>query len=249
MKPTSVPSGCSIHRQQEAKTMAEAIAKNRNSTVMRTAPLVTGVLMIVFAFIGTHQDGSRTGPSTTDTADKVLAYFQAHQSGGGNGAFSLLLAAIFGMFFYGLVRDRLVRSGRSEWLATVGFGGAVILAVAALIEAGVDFAFDDLGTHLNATTAQILNLLQSDLNQMMVQAGLTVLMVGFGLALLRSDAVGWLGWPTIVIGVLASAGPLVALALPLEGVWILLVGVMMLTDNGRFRSTAAGAVTERVDAG
>ena len=213
--------------------MSDATANERTSMVMRIAPMVTGVLTMVFAYVGTHQDGSRgSGPATTDNADKVLAYFRTHTSAGGSGAFSLLLAAVFGMFFYGLVRERLVRSGCSEWLATVGFGGALILAIAALVEAGVDFAFDDLGTSVDAPTAQVLNVLQSDLKQMLVIAGLTVLMVGFGLALWRSGPYRWLGWPTIVIGILASAGPLIDVALPLEGIWMLVIGVLLLADNG-----------------
>lgn len=213
--------------------MDDVAGNERTSIVMRVAPVVTGALTIGFAYMGTHQDGSRgSGPPTTASADKVLAYFRAHTSAGGGGAFSLLLAAVFAMFFYGLVRERLGRSRRSEWLATVGFGGAVILAVAALIEAGVDFAFDDLGTSLNAPTAQILNVLQSDLKQMLVIAGLTVLMLGFGLALRRGGPFRWLGWPTVVIGVFASAGPLIDAALPLEALWILTIGVLMLADDG-----------------
>jgi len=226
--------------------MADAAVKERTGTVMRVAPVITGVLTMVFAYSGTHEDGSRTGPSTTDSADKVLAYFRAHTARAGSGAFSLLLAVLFGMFFYGLVRERLIRTNRSEWLATVGLGGAVILAVAALIQGGVDFAFNDLGTQLNTTTAPILNVLQSDLNQMLIQAGLTVLMVGFGLALWRSGPYRWLGWPTVVIGILASAGPLIGVALPLEGIWILVIGVLLLTDADS-RPTSAGVPAEMAE--
>lgn len=215
--------------------MQDTAADERVSTVMRVAPLVTGVLTMVFAVVGTHQDGSRNSaaPSTTDSADKVATYFRAHTGGTGGGAFSLLLAAIFGLFFFGLVRQRLARSARSEWLATAGFSGAIILAVAALVQGGVDFAFNDLGAQLNTTTAQVLNVLQNDLNQMMIQCGLTVLMVGFGLVLWRSGPFRWLAWPTVAIGILASAGPLIAVALPLAGVWILVFGFLMFTDNGR----------------
>ena len=226
--------------------MGDAPANERTSMVMRVAPVITGTLTIVFAYNGTHEDGSRTGPATTDSAAKVLSYFQAHTARAGSGAFSLLLAAIFGMFFYGLVRQRLIRTTRSDWLATAALGGAVILAVAALLQGGVDFALNDLGSHLNTNTAQILNVLQSDLNQMMIQGGLTVLMVGFGLALWRSGSYRWLGWPTVAIGILASAGPLIGVALPLEGIWILLVGVLMLTDD-RGRPTPTGAPTARAE--
>ena len=194
--------------------MSDTAANERTSRVLRVAPVVTGALTILFAYNGTHEDGSRSGPATTESAAKVVSYFQAHTQRAGSGAFSLLLAALFGMLFYGLVRERLVRSHRSEWLATVGLVGAGILAVAALIEGGVDFAFNDLGSQLNTTTAPVLNVLQSDLNQMMIQAGLTVLMVGFGLALWRSGPYRWLAWPTVAIGILASAGPLIAVALP-----------------------------------
>ena len=229
--------------------MSHEVAQERTSTVMRVAPLVTGVLTIAFAYSGTHADGRYTGPSTSDSADKVLAYFNAHTSGGGSGAFSLMLAAAFGLFFFGLLRERLVRSAPGEWLATVGYSGAVILAVAALIEAGIDFAFDDLGTDLTAPTAQILNILQGDLNQTLIIAGLAVLMVGFGLALRRSGPYRWLGWPTVVIGLLAIAGPLIDVAIRVEGLWIVLVGVLMLIDSSEGDgSTSASAAAKRANA-
>jgi hypothetical protein len=227
--------------------MHDVSTEERPSTVMRVAPLVTGALTMVFAYVGTHQDGSRNSaaPSTTDSPDKIATYFRAHTGGTGGGAFSLLLAAILGLFFYSLVRQRLTRSSRSDWPITVGFSGAVILAVAALVQGGVDFALNDLGTRLNTTTAQVLNVLQNDLNQMMIQAGLTVLMVGFGLALWRSGPFRWLAWPTVGIGVLASAGPLIVLALPLEGLWILVVSALMFTNPTR--SISAGIQAERAD--
>jgi hypothetical protein len=195
----------------------------------RLAPLITGVLMIVFAVIGVYKDGSRTGVSDTASGPQVLAYFRAHYTRMGGAGFSFLLAAVFGTFFYGFVRTHLSRSPQGKSAAVIGFGGALILATAALLEAGVDYAFNDVGTHLDAGTAQVLNILQSDLNVFFIQGGLCILMLGFGIAMLRGRSMSpWLGWATVVIGILAAAGPLVSVATPLEGVWILAMGVALL---------------------
>ena len=197
----------------------------------RVAALICGPLTIVFAVAGIHQD--QGGPPNTDSGAKVLAYVQTHGSSAGGGAFSLLLAVIFGLLFYGLVARLLGRSRQTAWLTAVGFGGALILAVAALVEAGVDFAISDVGGQVEAATAQVLNLLQTELNQMMIPAGLAVAMLGFGIAMLRGHVLPRpLGWGTVVIGLLAAAGPLVRIALPLEALWIVAMGVVILqADN------------------
>lgn len=200
--------------------------------IERLAPLITGVLMIVFAVNGVYKDGSRNGVSDTATAPQVLAYFQSHYTRMGGAGFSLLLAALFGTFFYGFVRTHLSRSPRGRSAAAIGFGGGLILATAALLEAGVDYAINDVGTNLDASSAAVLNILQSDLNVFFIQAGLCILMLGFGIAMLRSRALPrWLAGATLIIGILAPAGPLVGLAVPLEGAWILVMGVALLLQN------------------
>jgi len=86
--------------------------------------------------------------------------------------------------------------------------------------------------HLSAPAAQTLNILENDLNGFLVQAGLGTLMLAFGAAMLRSRLMPlWLGWTTVVIGVLAVLGPLVDLAKPLEAVWILVMSYMLFTHN------------------
>ncbi len=198
----------------------------------RLAPLITGALMIVFVLDGVHRDGSRTGVSDTASGRQVLAYFQAHYTRIGGAGFSLLLAAVFGTFFYGFVRTHLSRAAQGQSAAAIGFGGALIFVTAALLEAGIDFAINDVGTHLDASTARVLNILQSDLNVFFIQGGLCILMLGFGTAMLRSRSMPqWLGWATVVIGIAAAAGPLVSVAIPLEGVWILAMGVAFLVRD------------------
>ena len=61
----------------------------------------------------------------------------------------------------------------------------------------------------------------------------------FDIALWRSGPYRWLGWPTIVLGIFAIAGPLIDVAVRLEGAWMLLIGVLMLTDTGTQPTSAA----------
>ncbi|MGO9875226.1 MAG: hypothetical protein ACLPVY_15640 [Acidimicrobiia bacterium] len=196
----------------------------------RFAPLITGVLFVVMVLKGTQMTSNT--PATTANGATVLAYYQAHNAKMGGAGFSLMLSVVFGLFFYGVLASYLSRSPRAEWAAMIGFGGAIMFGVAALVSAGVDFAFSDVQTQLSAATAQVLNVLQSDLNAFLISGGLCALMVGFGIAILRSRLMPrWLGWITIMIGVLAIAGPLIGIALPLEAVWILVTSVMLFQHN------------------
>jgi len=196
----------------------------------RFVPLVIGVLFVVFAVTGSMQSGNT--PDTTANGATTLAYYQAHNSRMGSASFSMMLSVVFGLFFYGMVRTYLSRSPRAEWLAFVGFGGAVVFGVGAVVEAGVDFAFSDVQRNLSAASATTLNILQSDLSVMLYTAGLCVLMVGFGMAMLRSRLMPrWLGWASIVIGLMAAAGPLIGVAIPLEALWVLVVSFMLFQRN------------------
>jgi len=158
----------------------------------RFAPLITGVLFVVMVLKGTQMTSNT--PATTANGATVLAYYQAHNARMGGAGFSLMLSVVFGLLFYGMLRSYLSRSPRAEWAAMVGFGGAIMFGVGALVRAGVDFAFSDVQTQLSAATAQVLNVLQSDLNAFLISGGLCALMVGFGIAILRGRLMpGWLG--------------------------------------------------------
>jgi hypothetical protein len=194
------------------------------------APLIAGVLFVAFAVNGTQMTANT--PSSTANGATVLAYYQAHNARMGGAGFSLMLSVAAALFFYGILRSYLSQSPRAEWAATVGFGGAIMFGVGALVGAGVSFAFSDVGTNLSAPTAQVLNILQGDLGAFLYAAGLCALMLGFGIAILRSRLMpGWLGWTTIVIGVLAAAGPGIGIAIPLEAVWVLAISVMLFQHN------------------
>ncbi|MFI5041501.1 MAG: hypothetical protein ACHQNA_06580 [Acidimicrobiales bacterium] len=192
----------------------------------RLAPLVTGVLFVALALGGTLMVGNT--PATTASGTEVLSYYTAHHKRMGGGGFLIMLSVVAGLFFYAIVRSYLSRSPRAEWLAVAGFGGAVIFGVSALVQGGIDFAFSDVGVHLDAGTAQVLNILQSDISGFTIAAGIGGLMLAFGTAMLRGRLMPrWMGWATVVIGVLAVTGPLIGIAIPLEAVWVLVMSFML----------------------
>jgi hypothetical protein len=92
-------------------------------------------------------------------------------------------------------------------------------------------ALSDVPSHLTPAAAQALNVLQNDANVVLIPAGIAVLTLGYGIAMLRGGLMPtWLGWLSIAIAlvsVVAATGPIWPLALLAGGVWVLIVSVVL----------------------
>ena len=72
---------------------------------------------------------------------------------------------------------------------------------------------------------------------MPVVAGLSAVALGTGVAALRGGGLPrWLAWASIVLGVLAVAGPLGEVALWISPLWSVAVGITLMRSSGRARA-------------
>jgi hypothetical protein len=116
----------------------------------------------------------------------------------------------------------LVRSP-SEKVAS----GALVLAGGWFFTGAVHFALVDAADKNQPAVAHTLNLLDNNDFAPLV-GGLAVMLLATGIATLLSPVLPrWLGWVSIVIGVLAVAGPLGMIAFPLFFVWVLVVSILL----------------------
>ena len=168
----------------------------------------------------------------TCRAATVLAYLKAYHDRAGGGGFSLMLAVVLGLFFFGIVRGYLRRSPRAEWLAAVGFGGGVVLGVSAMLKAGVDFGFGCHGVTVERARGPGTQRLGERRHWIHGRSGSCHTHARLRNRMFRSRLMPrWLGWATIIIGVFAVLGPLITLAFWLAGVWVLVMSYLLFVRD------------------
>jgi hypothetical protein len=173
-------------------------------------------------------------PSTTASLAKVTKYYasNSHHHLEGIAGIITMVAVVVGTFWLWYFRQWLVaREPASRNLATVGFGGGLILAVSGGIAGGLDFTMSDAYHHMSATGFQVLNTLKSDGTAGASTAGVAILMFAVGLAAIRYRVLPlWLGWVGIVFAVLGLPS---GLALPGFGLWLIIVSVIIIVRSAQ----------------
>jgi hypothetical protein len=191
----------------------------------RFAPL-TGALAIPFwiagiAIISTNAKGSK-GP-------KILASYQHHSNGILLGGFLWSLGVLLFIWFLSTLRTHYAAAeGGTGRLANLAWsGGLVASAVAILIPAG-----DTVGAlnknDIDASGAAVLNHI-SDGFFVGAEYLLAVLFLASAVLALRYAALPkWLGWLSLVIGVVLLIGPIGwAAFIFATPIWTLIVSVMV----------------------
>jgi hypothetical protein len=192
--------------------------KNR---LMPLSGIVFVALILASVFI-------ESTPGSNENASSVLTYYQAHQNTTSATALLIGLGVIFGLIFFGYLREYMRQDRPTRGLAWTAFGGVLVFAVGGVISAGSFVALGDQPHALNAAAAQTLNLIQNDVSNSLTQAGLAVFYLATGAAILRGRLLpAWLGWVSLVLGVLAASLILAFIAFMLTGLWVIVVAIML----------------------
>jgi hypothetical protein len=192
----------------------------------RLMPLsgIVFVALIVTAIFLTNAPGSNASAST------VLKYYQTHQHTTSAAALLIGLGVIFALGFFGHLREYLRQDRATRWLASTAFGGVLLFAVGGALSAGSYIALGDQPQVLNAAAAQTLNLIQNDVTTSLTQAGLAVFYLATGAAILRGRRLpAWLGWVSLVLGVLAASLILAFIAFVATALWVIAVAIILWT--------------------
>jgi hypothetical protein len=179
-------------------------------------------------------------PGSNASASTVLTYYQVHHNATSASALLTGLGVIFGVLFFGYLREYLRQDRATRWLASTAFGGVLLFAAGGAISAGALLALGDQPHVLDAAAAQTLNLIQSDVSGSFTQAGLAVFYLATAAAILRGRRLpAWLGWVSLVLGVLAASLVLSFIAFLATGLWVIVVAIMLW-----IRATREGAEQE-----
>jgi hypothetical protein len=204
----------------------------------RLMPL-SGIIFVALILASTFITNT---PDTNASASTVLTYYRAHQHATSAAALLIGLGVVFGLLFFGYLREYMRQDRATRWLASTAFGGVLVFAAGGAISAGSYAALGDQPQVLNAAAAQTLNLIQSDVSSSFTQAGLAVFFLATGAAILRGRLLpAWLGWVSLVLGVLAASLILAFVAFVATGLWVIVVAVMLWT-----KAAHEGAEQERI---
>lgn len=176
-------------------------------------------------------------PDSNASAGTVLTYYQAHQNVTSASALLVGLSVIFGLLFYGYLREYMRQDRATRWLASTAFGGVLVFAAGGVLSAGSFLALGDQPRVLSAATAQTINLIQSDVSNSFTQAGLAVFYLATGAAILRGRLLpGWLGWVSVVLGILAASLVLAFVAFIATALWVIVVAFLLRAKAARERA-------------
>ncbi len=212
----------------------------------RLAPL-TGVVFV--ALLIAANSIVETTPDSNASAAKVISFYNAHSTKIAVAAYLTGVSLFVGLFFYAILRDRLREHGAAKGLANTAFGGAVLFAVGGGLAAGTELALAEAPSGLNPGAAQALNLLENNLAQFALGAGIAVLLFAAGLAILRTRMLpAWLGAVALVIAI-AALTPAAFGAFLATGLWTLVVSVMLFRRQPASSASVSGVAVGGAAAG
>jgi hypothetical protein len=204
----------------------------------RLAPLtglVFAVLVVVALFGG-------SSPNSDASAASVVAFYVKHHTGQNVSGYALAYSAVFLLFFAAVLRSRLGSGSRSDGLMSLGFGGAVVLAIGLAVAAVSTLALTDVPTKISPISEQALNVVSNDFPFAFIQIGMAAFFVGYGIAIVRTGALArWLGWVAIVLAILAAVPMIFWFALLGLPAWSAIVGVLLFIREGRAPAPPAAA--------
>ena len=175
-------------------------------------------------------------PQAGAGAPQVIAYFSSHFATMTASIFLTIAGSVVLIFFLCSLRRALDLTSESRVLSSVVTAGGAVYAAGLLVDALLTNALLDAGHYHDAAAASAINVIAAN-DWVPVVAGLSAVALGTGVVALRGGGLPrWLAWASIVLGVLAVAGPLGAAALLITPLWSVAVGITLMRPSGRARA-------------
>lgn len=186
--------------------------------------IVYGVLYAAAAAL------NHSAPPAGASTGQVITYYSSHFTSMTAVVFLLIAGSVVFIFFLGSLRRALGITSESRMLGSIVTAGGAVYVAGLLLIALLANALLDVG-HYNAAAAAI-NLIAAN-DWIPELAGLSAVALGTGVVALRGGLPRWLAWASIILGVLAVAGPLGEAALWITPLWSAMVGITLMRPSGR----------------
>ena len=200
----------------------------------KLAPLlaVLFVAFVVASVVVTNAPKSDASPAS------ILNFYRTHKNQTSISAVLIAPAVVFGLFWFSYLRTWLQRRDVDHRWGTLTLAGGIVFAATGGVAGGVLAALGDSPDHLTLSSAQTLNYLQNDLPAILASAAFGVMAISAGIAMLKSARLPtWLGWVSLILGILGVLPVGDFFALPAVGIWTLLVAGVVY-----FRADPDGAL-------
>jgi len=206
------------------------------STFLRRITPLAGVALGVLILVAFLLSGN--SPSSSATGQHVIDWYTKHHDAQVATAFLLAYAGLLALIFGASLRSYLRARSDSTAAIDVGFAGFVVFATGVAIFGGLGFALTDHTSKYETAAAQALNILDDDLF-VTILVGLAALLLASGFVIVVSGALPkWLGWVTLVIGVVVMT-PIGFFGLLAFLAWSAVVGVWVFIREGKQPSGSA----------
>jgi|HubBroStandDraft_6_1064221.scaffolds.fasta_scaffold13396_3 hypothetical protein len=166
-----------------------------------------------------------TNPPASDASPiSILHYYRTHKNQVSISAVLIPPAVVFGLIWFSYLRSWLQRRDVDHRWGTISFAGGILFAATGGVAGGALAALGDSPDHLTLSSAQTLNYLQNDMPAILASMAFGVMAISAGIAMLRSAVLPrWLGWVSLILGILGVVPIGDFFALPAIGVWTLIV--------------------------
>ena len=123
---------------------------------------ICGVIFVVLVVVSTF---IYSAPSTGESPQYLLNWYSQHSHKRAVNISTVIgdVGVVFGLFWFGYLRDRFSRSDVGVRLAPVFMAGVVLFAGGGLVFSGAQFALGDNPKKMDPATAQTLNFLSTDI--------------------------------------------------------------------------------------
>jgi hypothetical protein len=187
-------------------------------------PLVTGLGFAVLLIVSIIVTGSPK--SADDGPAEVVQWYTDNKDAAEIGAFISVLAGGLLIFFGGYLR-KVLEPGAGTMLATLPLIGVAIVATGAAIDGMLMFAAAEAAGDIPAPEVQTIQAIW-DNDFLPFLLGVLVFNWSVGLAVLRSGVLPkWMGWASIVFGVIGIAGPIGFFGAIGAALWIIVASIML----------------------
>lgn len=166
-----------------------------------------------------------TNPPASDASPiSILHFYRTHKNQVSISAILIPPAVVFGLIWFSYLRSWLQRRDVDHRWGTLTFAGGILFAATGGVAGGALAALGDSPEHLTLSSAQTLNYLQNDLPAILSSMAFGVMAISAGIAMLKSVVLPrWLGWVSVILGILGVLPVGDFFALPAIGVWTLIV--------------------------